>query len=116
KHLRSALQIKVEAQKKHSKRSQKRREEKPMEVDLHIGALPASTQKWSDYKILNYQLEIARQKLEFAIERHIRRVVFIHGIGKGVLRMELYTLLRRYDQVEFYDAEYKKYGRGATEV
>lgn len=114
--LKSALRSELKAQRKSIKRSRKRLEERPMEVDLHMRALPASTRNMSDFDILNYQLAIARRKLEFAIENHIRRVVFIHGVGKGVLRMELEALLRRYEQVESYDADFKKYGRGATEV
>ena len=42
-------------------------------------------------------------------------LVFIHGHGDGVLRSELYSLLRRYS-VQFYDGDYAKYGGGATEV
>jgi dsDNA-specific endonuclease/ATPase MutS2 len=43
-------------------------------------------------------------------------MVFIHGVGEGVLRQELETLLGRYSNVQFYDADYKSYGIGATEV
>ena len=42
--------------------------------------------------------------------------MFIHGVGEGVLRTELEFLLGRYPNVAFYDAEYAKYGVGATEV
>ena len=96
--------------------SKKRKEEKPMEVDLHIENLTSSTKNMSDFEMLNLQINTARNKLEFAIKKNIKSVVFIHGVGKGVLRAELETLFRRYEQVEFYDAEFKKYGRGATEV
>ncbi|HLS30204.1 MAG TPA: Smr/MutS family protein [Flavobacteriaceae bacterium] len=94
----------------------KRAKEKPLEVDLHIEELTSSTKNMSDFQILNLQLDNAQGQLEFAIRKKIRRVVFIHGVGKGVLRQELETLFRRYDQIEFYDADFKEYGRGATEV
>jgi dsDNA-specific endonuclease/ATPase MutS2 len=42
-------------------------------------------------------------------------VIFIHGIGEGVLKRELQYLLKKYP-VDFYDASYQKYGLGATEV
>lgn len=100
---------------KHSKKK-KTSKEKPMEVDLHIEELTISTKFMTDYDMLNLQLDTAKNRLEFAIQKNIRRVVFIHGVGKGVLRAELETLLRRYEQVEFYDADFKTYGRGATEV
>lgn len=87
----------------------------PMEVDLHIHQLVASTRNMTNHEMLTLQLETARQRLEFAIEKRIQRVVFIHGVGEGVLRTELEFLLGRYN-VKFYDAEYAKYGIGATEV
>ena len=37
-------------------------------------------------------------------------------MGEGVLKEELYYLLRRYENLNFYDADYQKYGVGATEV
>ena len=42
-------------------------------------------------------------------------IIFIHGVGEGVLKNELHYLFGRYP-VRFYDASYKKYGLGATEV
>lgn len=107
---------KLGARKTHRIRSKKREKERPLEVDLHIEELTSSTRNMSDYEMLNLQLHTARGQLEFAIRNHIQRIVFIHGIGKGVLRAELETLLRRYEQVDFYDADFQKYGRGATEV
>jgi dsDNA-specific endonuclease/ATPase MutS2 len=70
----------------------------------------------SNYEMLNLQLDTAKRQLEFAIRKRIQKVVFIHGVGEGVLREELYTLFRRYDNLKYYDAEYQKYGHGATEV
>ncbi|MFK8283030.1 Smr/MutS family protein [Capnocytophaga cynodegmi] len=87
----------------------------PMEVDLHIHQLVASTKNMTNHEMLTLQIETARKQLEFAIEKRIQRVVFIHGVGEGVLRTELEYLLGRYN-VKFYDAEYSKYGVGATEV
>ena len=66
--------------------------------------------------MLNLQLETAKRQLEFAMRKRIQKVVFIHGVGEGVLKEELKYLFNRYDNVSFYDAEYKKYGLGATEV
>ena len=86
------------------------------EVDLHIHQLIDSAKNMTNFEILNLQLDTAKQQLEFAIKKRIPKLVFIHGIGKGVLRQELETLLRRYNNVTFYDADYKMYGLGATEV
>lgn len=100
------------------KRKKSVRKEKkipPMEVDLHIHQLVASTRNMTNHDMLTLQVETARRQLEFAIEKKIQRVVFIHGVGEGVLRTELEYLFGRYN-VKFYDAEYTKYGLGATEV
>lgn len=87
-----------------------------MEVDLHIHQLVKFTKGMTNHEILNIQLETAKRQLEFAISKRIQRVVFIHGVGEGVLKEELHYLFGRYDGVNFYDADYQKYGLGATEV
>ncbi|AWL78248.1 Smr/MutS family protein [Capnocytophaga canimorsus] len=100
--------------KKSSNKKEKRTP--PMEVDLHIEQLTNSTIQMTNHDMLTLQIETARHKLEFAINNRIQRVVFIHGVGEGVLRSELEFLFGRYPNVTFYDAEYAKYGLGATEV
>ncbi len=86
------------------------------EVDLHIHHLTQSTKGMTNFDMLNLQLDTARSQLEFAIRKRIPKMVFIHGVGEGVLRQELETMLGRYNNVQFYDADYKTYGLGATEV
>ena len=87
-----------------------------MEVDLQIGQLVKSTRGMNNFDMLNLQLDAAKRQLEFAMRNRIQKVVFIHGVGDGVLKEELNYLFKRYDNLKFYDAEYKKYGLGATEV
>ena len=87
-----------------------------MEVDLHIHQITTSNKHMSNYDMLNLQLDTARFKLEFAIQKRIQKVVFIHGVGEGVLKSELDYLFGRYDNVKYYAADYQKYGQGATEV
>ncbi|WP_179008030.1 Smr/MutS family protein [Winogradskyella forsetii] len=94
----------------------KERHAPKFEVDLHIHQLTKSSKGMSNFDILNLQLDTARGQLEFAIRKRIPKVVFIHGVGEGVLRQELETLFGRYNNVKFYDADYKTYGLGATEV
>ncbi len=88
----------------------------PMEVDLHIGKLVRNSRGMSNYDILNLQLDTAKRQLEFAKVKRIQRVILIHGVGEGVLKEELHYLLGRYDNLKYYDADYKTYGVGATEV
>ena len=94
----------------------KERSAPPMEVDLHINQLVRSAKSMSNHEMLNLQLDTARHKLEFAMRKRIQKIVFIHGVGEGVLKMELEYLLSRYSNVKYYDADYQKYGLGATEV
>ncbi|MNS20666.1 Endonuclease MutS2 [compost metagenome] len=70
----------------------------------------------SNYDILTLQTETAKRHIEFAIKNRIPKIVFIHGVGEGVLKSELDFLLGRYDEIVFQDADYQKYGLGATEV
>jgi len=87
-----------------------------MEVDLHIHQITTSNKHMNNFDMLNLQLDTARHKLEFAIKKRIQKVVFIHGVGEGVLQTELEYLLSRYNNVKYYPADYQKYGLGATEV
>lgn len=98
------------------KQKRKDKELPPMEVDLHIHQLTDSTKGMTNYDMLTLQLNTARRQLEFAIQKRIPKVVFIHGVGEGVLKLELQYLFGRYNSVEYYDANYQKYGIGATEV
>ena len=87
-----------------------------MEVDLHINQLVKNPKSMGKFDMLNLQLDTAKRQLNFAINKRIQKVVFIHGVGEGVLKEELGYLFRKYDNVKFYDADYQKYGLGATEV
>ena len=102
--------------KKSLKVKPKERNLPPMEVDLHINQLVKNSQRMSNYDMLSLQLDTAKRQLDFAISKRIQKVVFIHGVGAGVLRAELEFLFRRYEQLKFYDANFQKYGRGAVEV
>jgi len=86
------------------------------EIDLHIHELIDDARRLSNFEILNIQLSRAKGFLDWAISKRFRKIILIHGVGQGVLKEELKTLLRRYDHVEFFDADYQKYGLGATEV
>ncbi|SNR15231.1 Smr/MutS family protein [Tenacibaculum jejuense] len=93
----------------------KSKNEVVMEVDLHIEKLVKSRKGMDNYDILSIQIETAKRKVEYCIQKKISKIVFIHGVGEGVLKSELHYLLNRYP-VKFYDASYQKYGLGATEV
>ena len=118
KKIHSAIQEK-EASKKPKRileKSKKERIETAMEVDLHIHQLTNAHRGMSNYDMLALQTDTAKRQLEFAMRKRIPKVVFIHGVGEGVLKEELAYLFRQYDNVKYYDADYQKYGLGATEV
>ncbi|MCH2194361.1 Smr/MutS family protein [Kordia sp.] len=114
----NALQEKEAAKKpkRTIEKTRKERIETILEVDLHIHQLTKSNKGMSNYDMLTLQTDTAKRQLEFAIRKRIPKVVFIHGVGAGVLRQELEYLFGRYDNVKYYDANYQKYGSGATEV
>jgi len=86
------------------------------EFDLHIEKLVPNFRGMSNFDILNLQTETAKRHLDFAIRNRIPKIVFIHGVGEGILKAELDFLFGRYDQIFFQEANYQKYGSGATEV
>ena len=99
-----------------TKEKKSKKDEFVLEVDLHIEKLVPSIKGLSNYEILNIQMDTAKGQLEFAIRNRMQKLVFIHGVGEGVLKSELEFLLGRYEQIRFQQASFQKYGFGATEV
>ena len=66
--------------------------------------------------MLDRQLEEARRMLEFAMRKRIQHLVFIHGVGSGVLKAELETLFGRYPEITVHQGDFRTYGQGALEV
>ena len=62
------------------------------------------------------QLSTAKIKIDDAIKNKYSKIIFIHGVGKGVLKNELIKLFDSYSNIEYYDASYMEYGYGATEI
>jgi dsDNA-specific endonuclease/ATPase MutS2 len=87
-----------------------------MEVDLHIEELTENSYSMNNAQKLNMQLDYFQDSLDRAMQSHIRKIIFIHGVGNGVLRQSIRDILKRYDGVEYSDGSYSKYGAGATEV
>ena len=98
-------------------KEKKSKHENPVpEFDLHIEKLVKNYKGMNNYEILTLQSETAKRHLDFAIRNRIPKIVFIHGVGEGILKSELDFLLGRYEMITFRDANYQKYGLGATEV
>lgn len=86
------------------------------EVDLHIEELVDNTNGLSNFEMLNIQLERFEKELDAAMEKNMKKIVFIHGVGNGRLKQEIISVLKTTKGVSFHDASYKEYGYGATQV
>ncbi len=86
------------------------------EVDLHIEALCEYPETLGNHEKLQLQLDYFTRCLESAIAENLHRVVFIHGVGAGILKIELKKIFDQYSMIEYFDASIAKYGIGATEV
>ena len=116
-NLDNVKQLKANSDKKPRQAEKRKSKQIPAQsIDLHIHKVVDSTKGMTNFDMLNAQLDTAKWQLERAIKTRQPKIVFIHGVGEGVLKMELHTLLRRYEQITFYDADFKTYGFGATEV
>jgi len=87
-----------------------------VEVDLHIEELVDDHRGWTNAEILELQLDKFEKVLSTAFQTRKRKMIVIHGRGDGVLRYEIRKKLQDYPGIEVYDASYKEYGQGATEI
>ena len=86
-----------------------------LEVDLHIQQLLDDIRGLSNADMLKLQLETFRKEMDNAIATGVKKIVFIHGVGDGVLKNELRReLQRKYAKYPYQDASFREYGFGAT--
>jgi len=90
----------------------------PHELDLHLQALrPDSKEELSNTAILRLQLDAFEDALSRALATNMHEIIFIHGMGNGVLRKEIHRQLSRNKDIKFFeDARKEKFGFGATLV
>ena len=88
------------------------------EFDLHFEALrPDEQEELSNTAILRIQLDAFEDALSRALATNMHEIVFIHGMGNGVLRKEIHRQLSRNKDIKFFeDARKEKFGFGATLV
>ena len=88
-----------------------------IEVDLHIDELIGSTSGLNNKDMLDVQLKHVRSVMDDNKGHKGQRIVFIHGVGQGVLKGEVRRLLEKdYPSCTYQDASFKEYGFGATMV
>ena len=97
--------------------SQRRTRGGALEVDLHMHELVDNQRGMSNSEMLAIQMEHFERMMKRAEQTRNNRVVFIHGVGEGVLRNEIRKAIEEYyPNCECHDASYQDYGYGATEV
>ena len=94
------------------------RKQAKQEIDLHAEALLGKDFRRIDKaEILNHQLKAFEIALDQGIFAGLDELVFIHGVGNGVLKNEIQKRLSKNPDVKFYkDARKEKFGYGATLV
>ena len=86
------------------------------EVDLHIDMLSDRPGDLTPHEAFEIQMHYFRLCMNHAFSNRMKKVTFIHGVGKGILKDEIMKELKQYDNIHFFDAPMAKYGVGATEV
>lgn len=86
------------------------------EIDLHIEELIESFSTLTKSEILSIQLDKFEKEMQYCLSNGIKKLIVIHGVGNGKLKQEIISILNTIDDITFYDASYKNYGYGATEI
>ena len=104
--------------KKDKKMPDKKKATSLKEVNLHIEHLMDNHKLLSPGEIMDIQITRFRSEIDGAIHQGIPRIVFIHGVGNGKLKIEIRKILdtEYRSSVKYQDASFKEYGYGATMV
>jgi DNA-nicking Smr family endonuclease len=66
--------------------------------------------------MLQKQLKELKATFNKAKKNKVNRLIVIHGVGEGVLKNEVRTYLENQSGIEFYDSDFREYGKGATTI
>jgi hypothetical protein len=100
-----------------SKKENKEIEKQIKEVDLHIHELVETEAGLTPGDKLNIQIKEFEKELNTAIKERLKKIVFIHGVGNGVLKAKIRGILDKdYKKYRYQDASFQKYKYGATLV
>ena len=87
------------------------------EIDLHIEKLREDYLFLNKNEILDIQLTHFQNAIDAAIVHQFDRIIFIHGVGNGILQNQIHKIVSKHPKVQtFKDAQKEKFGYGATEV
>ena len=111
------LQRDFEVRYQHAQATSMSRQDAHMEVDLHIHELVDDQRGLADGAKLAIQMAHFDRMMDIAKREKLRRIVFIHGVGQGVLRHLIRTALDLHLPVCYYrEGDPRRFGSGATEV
>ena len=111
------LQKDFEVRYQHAQATNMARRDAHMEVDLHIHELVDDQRCLPDRAKLAIQMDHFDRMMDIAKREKLRRIVFIHGVGQGVLRHQIRTTLEQHHpDCSYREGDPRKYGSGATEV
>lgn len=86
-------------------------------IDLHIESIVLDSKGLLGGQALRIQFDHFRNALEKGHALNLQKIIFIHGIGNGILKDRIRDYLKPLEFVEkFQDADHAKFGAGATEV
>ncbi len=109
--------LKNDIQLKHSPAGKPDKRPDTMEVDLHMDETDLQNSSLPLAGILALQMSRFHAALEEAVSKKLRRLVIIHGVGQGTLKMQIRKELQdKYPGYLFQDASFREYGFGATMV
>lgn len=86
------------------------------EIDLHVDDNEMISKRISSHEILHHQVRKADLFIQKMIENQEQKFIIIHGVGEGILKNEIKFLLTKYTGLSSRDADFNKYGFGATQV
>jgi hypothetical protein len=86
------------------------------ELDLHIHELVDKPQKMNNSEMLEIQVHRLERFIHSCIDKSVSEFVVIHGVGEGVLKIEVRKVLESHGNMVYRDANYQEYGVGATYV
>ncbi len=95
---------------KKKKPTNKKKIKSAIVIDLHHNQ--ATTIK---HRILEGQLRKFKMHLNKAIRNRTEMITFIVGVGEGILRKNIESILKK-NHIKYSDAPYSKYGNGAVEA
>ena len=86
------------------------------EIDLHIYELVENPKFLSNTEMLQIQIHRLEHFIQEALMSKVTEFIVIHGVGEGVLKQEIRLILNSHGNMEYWDADFREYGSGATHV